>query len=104
MKNFKTVIVLALTTVTLLCCNTKKNLNNATISVNVPTENQVGVKMLTAEIAPVKAPFATINFVKPVFPIEKVILALSSTEVNTTKIQKSIDELSAKGGNLLFRH
>lgn len=101
MKKLKTVTALALTAVTLLCCNTKKNVNNSTTSVKIPTENEVGVKMLTAEIEAVKAPFATINFVKPVFPPEKVVLKLAATGLNTTKIQKAIDELSAKGGGTI---
>lgn len=101
MNKLKTVTTLALVAVTLLCCNTKKIHNNSKTSVKIPTENEVGVKMLSAEIAPVKAPFKTIQFTKPTFPSEKVILTLSTTEINTATIQKAIDQLSSKGGGTI---
>lgn len=101
MNNLKTATILALITATFLCCNTKKNRSNPTKSAKIPTENQVGVKMLTPEIEAVKAPFATIKFKKPTFPSEKVVLELSATELNTTKIQKAIDQLSTKGGGTI---
>ncbi|MFA9193067.1 glycosyl hydrolase family 28 protein [Flavobacterium sp. FBOR7N2.3] len=101
MNKLKTVTALALATVTLFCCNTKKNTNNSKTLVTIPTENEVGVKMLSAEIETVKAPFKTIQFTKPTFPSEKITLTLSKTEINTATIQKAIDQLSAKGGGTI---
>ncbi|MFL9830452.1 glycoside hydrolase family 28 protein [Flavobacterium sp. ST-87] len=102
MNRLKTITVLTSTMLILLCCNTKKNLKTATETINIMTENEVGVKMLPDEIEPVKAPFATINFEKPLFPSEKIILKLSATELNTAKIQKAIDDLSTKGGGTVI--
>ncbi|MFA9188611.1 glycoside hydrolase family 28 protein [Flavobacterium magnesitis] len=101
MNKLKIVTVLALATVALVCCNTKKIHNNPKTTANIPTENEVGVKMLSAEIETVKAPFKTIRFTKPTFPSEKITLALSITEINTATIQKAIDQLSAKGGGTI---
>ncbi|KDN54221.1 glycoside hydrolase family 28 protein [Flavobacterium seoulense] len=92
---------LAIVTALLFSCNTQKNNINPTVAVKIPTENEVGVKMLSAEIAPVKAPFKTIQFTKPTFPAERVTLTLSATEINTTTIQKAIDALTAKGGGTI---
>ena len=97
----KTIAAFSLAIATLFSCKTNKNLNNPTSSVNIPTENEVGVKMLTSEIAAVKAPFKTIRFTKPTFPSEKVTLTLSTTEINTATIQKTIDQLSTKGGGTI---
>lgn len=102
MKKLNTAIALILIAITLLCCNTKKNRNNLTTKKIIPTANEVGVKMLTAEIEAVKAPFPTINFKKPVFPVAKVTLKLSASELNTANIQKAINELSAKGGGTII--
>lgn len=96
----KTITAISLTILTLWSCKTSKNSNTAS-KVTIPTANEVGVKMLTAEIKAVKAPFKTINFTKPTFPSEKVVLTLSATELNTIRIQKAIDELSAKGGGTI---
>ncbi|GGA84002.1 hypothetical protein GCM10008015_26060 [Flavobacterium palustre] len=100
MKLKKTAFLSLIITV-LISCNSKKNLNNPTSATKIPTQNEVGVKMLTPEIEHVKAPFATIKFEKPTFPAEKVILKLSPTELNTETIQKAIDNLSAKGGGTI---
>ncbi len=100
-RNLKTTAVFTLAIATILSCNTNKNLNTPTRA-HIPTESEVGVKMLTAEIKALKAPFATINFVKPVFPTTKVALKLSPTELNTASIQKAIDELSSKGGGTII--
>ena len=100
-KKTKTITVVALAMATLLSCNSNKNLSKNT-AVHIPTENEVGVKMLTDEIKAVKAPFATIKFVKPTFPSEKIILKLSSSGLNTATIQKAIDDLSAKGGGTII--
>jgi polygalacturonase len=50
------------------------------------------------EIAPVFAPFPTIDFKKPQFPSETVTVSLSTSGINTAAIQQTIDELSARGG------
>jgi len=50
------------------------------------------------EIAPVFAPFPTIDFKKPQFPSETVTVSLSTSGINTAAIQQAIDELSARGG------
>ncbi|WP_140486117.1 glycoside hydrolase family 28 protein [Flavobacterium sp. GSA192] len=97
----QTTIFLTLLAAIVFACSTKKQLDNPTATINIPTENEVGVKILSAEIAPVKAPFKTIQFTKPTFPSEKVTLTLSTTEINTTTIQKAIDQLSAKGGGTI---
>lgn len=98
----KTTTLLASISILLLACNSNKKLSNATKKSQIPTQEQVGVKNLTDEIAPVKAPFATIRFAKPVFPDAKVILDLTTTALNTNRIQKAIDELSAKGGGTII--
>lgn len=64
----------------------------------IPTAENVGVKALPGEIAPVKAPFPIIKFEKPDFPPDTTILALSKEGLNTDKIQQAIDVLSEKGG------
>ena len=97
----KTTTLLVIIGMLLLACNSnKKTINSVKIS-QIPTQEQVGVKRLPDAIAPVKAPFKTIHFVKPVFPDTKIRLQLSATELNTTNIQKAIDELSAKGGGTI---
>ncbi|HTG65997.1 MAG TPA: glycosyl hydrolase family 28 protein [Flavobacterium sp.] len=98
---FKKIAFLTIIIATLFSCNSKKIPGSPATSINIPKEHEVGVKMLSAEIKAVKAPFATINFAKPTFPSEKVILTLSATELNTTTIQKAIDQLSAKGGGTI---
>jgi polygalacturonase len=64
----------------------------------IPNQEEVGAKMLPEKIAPVEAPFPTINFCKPTFSTQTVKLTLSETRINTVKIQQAIDELSQKGG------
>jgi polygalacturonase len=64
----------------------------------IPTQEEVGASMLPKKILPVKAPFKTIKFKKPSFPVQSVKLALSPAGMNTSKIQQAIDELSQKGG------
>ncbi|MEL1240907.1 glycoside hydrolase family 28 protein [Flavobacterium flavipallidum] len=96
----KTITATSLAILTLWSCKTNKN-TTPTHKVAIPTTNEVGVKMLPDEIKAVKAPFKTINFTKPTFPSEKVVLTLSATELNTIRIQKTIDELSAKGGGTI---
>ena len=67
----------------------------------IPTAEEVGVHVLSNEIAPVEAPFQTINFRKPQFPSDTIILSLSKDGINTAKIQKEIDALSRKGGGII---
>lgn len=68
---------------------------------NVPTKDEVGVKRLPEIIAPVKAPFETIEFVKPFFPADTLVLSLYKKKTNRHVIQQAIDELSIKGGGVV---
>ena len=102
MNRLKTITGLTLITLSLLCCNAKKNSKTPTATAKILTENEVGIKMLPDEIEAVKAPFKTIPFEKPVFPAEKVTLVLSATAINTATIQTAIDRLSAKGGGTVI--
>lgn len=81
----------------------KPNQSNETISKlsEIPKANVVGAKVLPDEIKPVSAPFPTIKFVKPNFRKDTVLLSLSTKSINTESIQKSIDELSNKGGGVI---
>lgn len=97
----QTTIFLIVLAAIVFACSTKKQLDNPGATNNIPTENEVGVKMLTPEIEAVKAPFKTIHFTKPIFPNEKTVLALSASEINTSTIQKAIDQLAAKGGGTI---
>lgn len=67
-----------------------------------PTQEEVGAAMLPTTIAAVKAPFKTIKFVKPQFRTDTVKPVLSKEKINTQIIQKAIDELSSKGGGIVF--
>ena len=64
----------------------------------IPTVDEVGQANLPDEIAPVKAPFQTIDFKKPVFSGDTVWLDLSTKDINTNTIQQAINSLSEKGG------
>lgn len=64
----------------------------------IPLKEEVGAKMLPATIVPVVAPFKTIKFEKPKFPMDSVKLELSAEKINTQTIQAAINKLSAKGG------
>ncbi len=58
--------------------------------------------MLPEEILPVKAPFKTIKFRKPTFPVQSEKLSLSENNINTAIIQQVIDELSQNGGGKII--
>lgn len=67
----------------------------------VPTSNRVGAANMPEEIAPVHAPFAMVQPVKPVFPDRSVDISKRGAKPGklcTKVIQKAIDELSQKGG------
>lgn len=83
-------------------CYAQQTKNKPWKMARIPTQDEVGAKMLTEEISPVKAPFKTIKFRKPTFPLQSVKLSLSQNSINTTNIQQAIDELSQKGGGKII--
>ncbi len=68
---------------------------------DIPTAEEVGAQVLPDEIVAVEAPFPTTNFVKPQFASDTIVLSLAKDEINTTKIQQTIDNLSVKGGGTI---
>lgn len=64
----------------------------------IPTADQVGALLLPDDIAPVKAPFPIVDFKKPEFPDNNIVLSLSKEDINTHTIQDAIDKLSKQGG------
>jgi hypothetical protein len=93
--------ILIVFTGSLYSCNTKQIQRKASTSIHIPTEEEVGVKVLPDEINSVVAPFSTIHFKKPVFPPDTIRLSLSGENLNTGKIQQTIDQLSLKGGGTI---
>lgn len=68
----------------------------------VPDETQVGAKLMPDSILPVEAPFSTIEFSKPHFPVDTIILPLQERSMNTASIQRCIDSLSQTGGGVVI--
>lgn len=93
---FYSYIIIGISIALCACSSNKKN-NTWTLP-PIPTIDQVGALALPHEIAPVKAPFETINFRKPSFPDQQVTLSLHPSKINTTSIQTVIDKLSEQGG------
>jgi polygalacturonase len=83
-------------------CATRSQNNNKDDLSTLPTETEVGAKVLPENIMPVKAPFSTLKFTKPKFPSDTLLLSLSGEELNTTKIQSAVDSLSKKGGGVII--
>lgn len=70
-------------------------------AVEAPLSYQVGASNLPEEIAPVVAPFAMPQFKRPDFPKLKINIAEKGAKpmkLATSIIQKSIEQLSRKGG------
>lgn len=84
-----------------VCYSQQTNNTNWELA-KIPTQEEVGAKMLPEEIYPIKAPFRTIKFTKPTFPPVAVRLSLSQSSINTAIIQQAIDELSRKGGGKII--
>lgn len=84
--------------VTAIGCTVKQKKDSSGNLFHIPTESEVGVEALTENIAPVIAPFPIINFEKPSFPSDTTVLSLLPDGLNTTTIQRAIDDLSLKGG------
>lgn len=71
----------------------------------IPTSDQVGSENMPKEIAPVCAPFEIIKFVRPTFPDRTMNIkkrGAKQGKLCTQIIQKSIDELSDKGGGTVI--
>lgn len=68
----------------------------------IPDIEDVGAANLPEQIAPVNAPFRTINFKKPNFPSDTISLKLTIQGINTQIIQQEIDRLSQQGGGVVF--
>ena len=67
----------------------------------IPLQEQVGPELVTEEIAPVQAPFAMPEMKRPVFKdlTYSIVETVAKPEKIVTKeIQKSIYEVSRKGG------
>lgn len=102
---FKPAYILSLMLLMLQSCNqqrTEKKQNSDWKLAEIPTREEVGADQLTDDIAPVNAPFETIQFQKPSFPLDTVSLKLTKDILNTSKIQQAIDELSASGGGVIL--
>ncbi len=63
-----------------------------------PTADEVGPNAMPKDIAPVKAPFRTIDFSYPTFPDLIVKVKLRKGKMATKAIQEAIDAVAAKGG------
>lgn len=93
--------IILLFSLLLVACSPSNNSKLSWKLPDIPTVDDVGQVKLPDEIAPVKAPFKTIDFKKPVFPDDTVLLKLSAKMINTNNIQRAIDALSEKGGGTL---
>lgn len=74
-------------------------------STPIPTANQVGAINMTNEIAPIEAPFSMAQPVRPVFQDLSINIAKRGAKQGklcTHIIEKSINELSQKGGGTLI--
>lgn len=74
-------------------------------AVEIPTRCQVGAANMPEEIAPIVAPFAMPQLMPPVFPDRTVNVAKKGAKQGkfaTKIIQKTIDELSQKGGGTVI--
>ncbi len=85
--------------VLLISCGTKSN-EQWEIR-EIPTAEEVGRNALTSHIAPVEAPFATIEFSKASFKDSVRLLKLKANELNHTAINNAIQLLSESGGGTI---
>ncbi len=99
----KKTIYLSLISLLLLLvgCNTSKKKSEEWTLATIPTIEQVGHVNLPDDIAPVNAPFETVQFSKPEFPADTVFLQLLPDQVNTGEINDAISALSEKGGGVV---
>ena len=65
------------------------------------TFSEVGATVMPKEIAPVSAPFETVEFVRPTFKSDSVFLQLSQDVMSTQRIQIAIDSLTENGGGVV---
>ena len=63
-----------------------------------PTRQEVGPKVMTEDIAPIKAPFEMPQLQRPVIPERKVVAKMSRRSMNTKAIQEAIDQQHRRGG------
>lgn len=85
----------------LLSCSTAKHKNKEWTLASIPTIKQVGHTNLPNDIAPVEAPFETIQFKKPDFQTDTIFLQLSTKQINTKVINQAIASLSEQGGGVV---
>lgn len=100
MKKHPFIFLLLLTFTWLISenCQSQRSKNTDWKLARIPTPEEVGATVMPETMNPVKAPFKTIFFSKPIFPAKTVVLTLSPTNINTARIQQAIDDLSRKGG------
>lgn len=98
--------VICASLVCLLFSCTPTGSTNDTIELkNMPDTTKVGAAHLPAGIAPVKAPFVTPDFKRPEFPdltISIVANGAKEEQKATEAIQKTIDQVSSKGGGTVL--
>ncbi len=99
-KIFSSVSVLSIALTSLVSCSNSTSNKDWKLP-TIPTAEEVGQLVMPAEIAPVKAPFPTIDFVKPTFPADTLVLTLSETQMNTQTINEAISTMSDKGGGVV---
>ena len=91
-----------LAAIMLYSCNSKNQSTDFIKTEQIPTSEEVGAKMLVEDILPVKAPFETIKFEKPIFKKDTLNLFLEEDHINTRTIQNSINEFSKSGGGTVI--
>lgn len=67
-----------------------------------PTPFVVGPENMPDEIAPVTAPFPTIEFSRPVFPSRTITVKMNRSGLSTALIQNAIDKTAKKGGGTVI--
>lgn len=101
--NFKCISLLFVAFVGMLsACDSSGKKDNDWALAKIPVIDEVGHANLPDEIAPVEAPFETIEFKKPVFPADTVVLELSNNQINTVAINNAISALSQEGGGTVI--
>ena len=63
-----------------------------------PVRQQVGPQAMTAEIAPIQAPFEMPQLQRPQFPERTVTVKMPRKGLATKAIQQTIDDLASQGG------
>lgn len=59
---------------------------------------QVGPEAMTAEIAPIQAPFEMPQLQRPQIADRQATVAMSASKMNTQAIQQAIDKMAQQGG------